>query len=843
MLCEVLSDLMGQVTCAGAPAWEATALAAAIAAVSLVVLARHARGNFARGLAAMAAVVLAAGLLSVAAARPSWQTAPADLGAGGVVVVLVDQSQSVWRDPADGQAALESLASVADGLTGGEGWQAQVIGFGTVPQVLSDLPSLADLGAAVRRAIPDPPQPDSNLNEALAAARATVADQGGRGIVLVLTDGQTDPPDDALIRSLIASGVVVHVLATGSDFPERGLISADIGPVQRIGVPAMVRGTTLGEGLLHVATSGGAVEQPRPDLPDLQPVRAEVVFVARGLEPVSLSFVTEGNTQARTLFTLVRGPARVLVFGAAPWLDGLNPARWQIERADPQAPIAPDGRDLVVIDALSPADFAPGYADRLFAAADGTGVLIVNGPQRGALTDTQRISDWNASTLSPILPVDSNPRAFVQSPPPRDVVIMIDASGSMNGAPLYSGKSVASKIVEQLNPQDTIWIIPFTDTTDVVFPRQKVNDTVRAEALAFIQSISADGGTDLDSALDLARTLRSNQCAFFMISDGLDDPPNLPPMCRTYAIGVNSIELPGGEAFWGKDQTRVLSAGETANLRFEYLEPEIRDEFYRPGAFEPRLAAGADWLPQPPTMDGVAITYPRSDSGVQVLAVHPMQPPDPAIVLRRDPARPSVATGVILGGIPARHSAAGVATLDALMTELTGWNDPDRYDIRITTESTALRFRITALADEGRQLPATLSASVLLPDGRAFGLGLSPAGEAGQFAGRVDLPADAAGLRAMLVISEQEGERRIPLRLPDLAARGGGVGSDEALDFGVDQALLSDLVRQTGGTMPPSVGSLSQASVLAPEMPLAAWFIATALLTFAASFWIGGTRP
>lgn len=843
MLCEVFSGLMGQLTCAGAPAWSATALAAAIAAVSLVALATFARGNLARGFAAMAAVVLAAGLLSVAAARPSWQTAPTDLGAAGVVVVLVDHSQSVWRDPAVGQVALEQLAIVADSLMGGEGWRSQVIGFGTVPQVLSDLSSLQDLGAAIRRAAPDLPQSDSNLNDALASARAKVADQGGRGIVLLLTDGQTDPPDEALIRSLVASGVVVHILATGSDFPDKGLISADIGPAQRVGVPAFVRGTTLGEGLLSVATTGGAVEQTRPDRPDLQPVRAEVVFVARGLEPVSLTFATEGNTQTQTLFTLVRGPARVLVYGAAPWADGLDPARWQIQRADPRAPVAPEGRDLVVVDALSPIDFEPGYADRLFAAAYGTGLLIVNGPQRGALTDPQRISEWNNSALSPILPVDSNPRAFVQSPPPRDVVIMIDASGSMDGAPLYTGKSVASKIVEQLNPQDTIWIIPFTDTTDVVFSRQKVNDTVRAEALAFIQSIRADGGTDLDSALDLARTLRSNQCAFFMISDGLDDPPNLPPMCRTYAIGVNSMELPGGEAFWGKDQTRVLAAGETANLTFEYLEPDIRDEFFRPGAFEPRLASGAEWLPQPPIMDGIAITYPRSDSGVQVLAVHPMQPPDPAIVLRRDPARPSVATGVILGGIPAWQSSAGAATLDALMTELTGWNDPDRYDIRITTESTALRFRITALAYEGRQVPATLSASILLPDGRAFGLGLGPAGEAGQFEGRVDLPPDVADMRAMLVISEQDGEQRIPLRLPDLAAPGGGAGSDEALDFGVDLALLNDLVRQTGGTMPPSVGRLSQASVLAPEVPLAAWFIATALLAFAASFWIGGTRP
>ena len=131
------------------------------------------------------------------------------------------------------------------------------------------------------------------------------------------------------------------------------------------------------------------------------------------------------------LYTLVRGPVRVLAFGPAPWLDGLDPTRFVRVDGNPGDPPEPGTFDLVVIDGLSPGDFPPGYDRSLLQVSNRTGILLVNGPLRGAVEQPQVIGDCNESALSPILPVDSDPREFMQSPPGRDVVIMIDTSGSM----------------------------------------------------------------------------------------------------------------------------------------------------------------------------------------------------------------------------------------------------------------------------------------------------------------------------------------------------------------------------------------------------------------------------
>lgn len=227
---------------------------------------------------------------------------------------------------------------------------------------------------------------------------------------------------------------------------------------------------------------------------------------------------------------------------------------------------------------------------------------------------------------------------------------------------------------------------------------------------------------------------------------------------------------------------------------------------------------------------------------MRLLAVHPDQPPDPAIVIRRDPARPSVATGVVLGAIPAWGGAAGQATLDALMTELTGWNDPDRFDIRIRAEADRLAFAIGATAGNGRPVPGALSGALVLPDGRSLPLGLAPEGEPGRFAGQVIWPADAAALRGMLVLSEQDGEQRIPLRLPQ-ATGGAAAAPEQAFDFGIDTALLADLALLSGGSFPAAPGPLSAIGAAPNATPFALWFLAVGLLAFALSFWIGGTRP
>ena len=92
--------------------------------------------------------------------------------------------------------------------------------------------------------------------------------------------------------------------------------------------------------------------------------------------------------------------------------------------------------DAVVIDARAPSDFAPDMPQRILdAAASGAGLFIVNGPLRGSVEDMQRLSDWEDTVIGPVLPVNSNPAQYIAAPPKRDILIIVDTSGSMGEAP------------------------------------------------------------------------------------------------------------------------------------------------------------------------------------------------------------------------------------------------------------------------------------------------------------------------------------------------------------------------------------------------------------------------
>lgn len=85
---------------------------------------------------------------------------------------------------------------------------------------------------------------------------------------------------------------------------------------------------------------------------------------------------------------------------------------------------------------------------------------------------------------------------------PKDVVMVFDTSGSMQGAKIEQAKKAALTIVDALNVKDRFNIIRFSsDTTafrDTVVPASSDN---RAAARAFINDFRAVGGTAIDDAL------------------------------------------------------------------------------------------------------------------------------------------------------------------------------------------------------------------------------------------------------------------------------------------------------------------------------------------------------
>jgi Ca-activated chloride channel family protein len=85
---------------------------------------------------------------------------------------------------------------------------------------------------------------------------------------------------------------------------------------------------------------------------------------------------------------------------------------------------------------------------------------------------------------------------------PKDVLFIVDKSGSMSGEKIEQAKGAARFVFGQLKPQDRFGVIYYSDNVDKVFDglREASADNV-AQARSFVDALAADGGTDIYSAL------------------------------------------------------------------------------------------------------------------------------------------------------------------------------------------------------------------------------------------------------------------------------------------------------------------------------------------------------
>jgi Ca-activated chloride channel family protein len=85
---------------------------------------------------------------------------------------------------------------------------------------------------------------------------------------------------------------------------------------------------------------------------------------------------------------------------------------------------------------------------------------------------------------------------------PREVIFVIDNSGSMHGASIDQAKAALKLALERLRPDDSFNVIRFNHTTDSVFPgAQPATQQNLAAAHRYVGRLRADGGTDMLPAL------------------------------------------------------------------------------------------------------------------------------------------------------------------------------------------------------------------------------------------------------------------------------------------------------------------------------------------------------
>ncbi|MGK9234377.1 marine proteobacterial sortase target protein [Inquilinus limosus] len=94
---------------------------------------------------------------------------------------------------------------------------------------------------------------------------------------------------------------------------------------------------------------------------------------------------------------------------------------------------------------------------------------------------------------------------------PRDVVFVIDNSGSMGGASMDQAKASLLYALGRLSPADRFNVVRFDDTLDVLFPDVVPADAEHiGEAKAFVSALEASGGTEMVPAMKAALTDRGD---------------------------------------------------------------------------------------------------------------------------------------------------------------------------------------------------------------------------------------------------------------------------------------------------------------------------------------------
>ena len=168
---------------------------------------------------------------------------------------------------------------------------------------------------------------------------------------------------------------------------------------------------------------------------------------------------------------------------------------------------------------------------------------------------------------------------------PKEMVFVMDTSGSMSGPPIEKCKQTMLHCLANLNDKDTFNVITFSGDTHILFPQPvPATDENRGKATAFLASRAGGGGTEMmkaiKAALDPSDAADHIRIAVFM-TDGfvgndmaILDEVGRHPNARVFSFGVGSAPnrfLLDGMARAGRgtvDYVPLNANGEQAADRF-----------------------------------------------------------------------------------------------------------------------------------------------------------------------------------------------------------------------------------------------------------------------------------
>jgi Ca-activated chloride channel family protein len=159
----------------------------------------------------------------------------------------------------------------------------------------------------------------------------------------------------------------------------------------------------------------------------------------------------------------------------------------------------------------------------------------------------------------------------------RDLIVLLDTSGSMHGEPLEQARQIVAALVESLTEEDQLEMIAFSSQTERWKRRpRRVSRHARAEALEWLAKRAAGGGTEMHSGIReaLKPVRRDSQRQIVLVSDGLIGFESeivtllcerLPRTSRLHTVGVGPAvnrSLTAAAARAGRGEEILVGLGE-----------------------------------------------------------------------------------------------------------------------------------------------------------------------------------------------------------------------------------------------------------------------------------------
>ena len=109
--------------------------------------------------------------------------------------------------------------------------------------------------------------------------------------------------------------------------------------------------------------------------------------------------------------------------------------------------------------------------------------------------------------------------------PGQAVQVVLDRSGSMDGAPLDAAKGSLIKLIDRLAPQDSFGLVAFDDSALVIAPMRTIADHHLPSLRKVIREMQTGGSTDISAGYlmglrELTRVQASGGSTLLLISDG-----------------------------------------------------------------------------------------------------------------------------------------------------------------------------------------------------------------------------------------------------------------------------------------------------------------------------------